>query len=472
MTSIRRRLTTSFAAATAIATIVSGCAGAKPGSEEMPAGGGLEGQRTLTVAYGSDFVFLTPELGKKYWEDIGGALEQKFPNVKVEFTPIAGGYNDITNKLSLLYRSPDTAPDIAEVPAGQMGSFVSAGYLRPLDDYLDKEGGQWWASFPENVKAETNFDGKYYGVNQGQNTTGFWYNQEIFKKAGIPLPWQPKTWDDVIATATKIKAAVPGVSPVWLSGGTAAGTIGIQYNAGNMLAGSTDPTIREEDSGKWVVDSAGLRETFQFYKDLGMNGLAAPQAQLLDPNAVVNLPSTLKEQNIAIAVGGNWYGESWAKATCGPCWEEAGQIMGAAAIPTIHGQEPGIASVLGGWEFSVSSSSRNADLAWEFIKLAQEKEHMVFAANHGGWIPPSTTTAADPAYVDFAPPFQKTFADLLPKSVPQPQDADFQVWGAGFNQATTLLIQNPAASVDDAITMMKDYITGQLGSSRVVSRQG
>lgn len=472
MQNMYRKLMTSFASTVTVVAIVSGCAGTQPGSEDLPPGGGTEGERTLTVAYGSDFVFLTPELGKQYWEGLGEALEKKFSNVDVRFTPIAGGYNDITNKLSLLYRSPDTAPDIAEVPAGQMGPFVAAGYLRPLDDYLETDSGEWWNTFPENVKNETKFDGKYYGVNQGQNTTGFWYNKEIFKRAGIPLPWQPKTWDDVLATARQIKGAVPDVSPVWLSGGTAAGTIGIQYNAGNMLAGSSDPTIREEESGKWVVDSAGLRETFQFYKDLGMNGLAAPQAQLLDPNAVVNLPSTLKEQNIAIAVGGNWYGESWAKATCGPCWEEAGQIMGAAPIPTIRGQEPGIASVLGGWEFAVSSSSPNADLAWEFIKIAQEKEHMIFAANHGGWIPPSTTAAADPAYVDFAPPFQSIFAELLPESVPQPQEADFQVWGAGFNQATTLLIQDPAASVDEAITVMKDYITGQLGPDQVVSRNG
>jgi multiple sugar transport system substrate-binding protein len=460
------------AAAVAVAAtlIVSGCAKSAPSSNsQQKSGGGTTGNRTLTVAYGSDFVFLTSDLGKKWWQGVADEFQAKYPNVKVKFTPIAGGYNDITNKLSLLYRTPSTAPDVAEVPAGEMGPFESAGYLRQIDNYLPS--ASWWTDFPQNVKAETEFNGHYYGVNHGENTTGFWYNTQIFKQAGIPVPWQPKTWDDVLATAQKIHSAVPSAYPLWLSGGTAGGTIGIQYNAGNMLVGSTEPTIQDPKNGKWVVDSPGLRETFQFYKDLGQNGLAAPTAQLLDPNAIVNLPATLKQGKIAIAVGGNWYGESWVKQTCGPCWEQAPQVMAATAIPTIHGQGSGIASMLGGWELSIANTSPNADLAWEFIQVAQQQANMINASNWGGWMPPSASTAAQPGYVNYAPPYQKTFADLLPKSVEQPQSADFQVWGAGFNNATTALIQDPSTSVDKAINIMKTYITNQLGSDKVETLQ-
>ena len=309
--------------------VLGGCAGSRPSDQGLPPGGGTGGEnRTLTVAWGSDFVFMTTDQAKQYWTDLSDEMHQKFPNVTVNLVPIAGGYNDITNKLSLLYRSPDTAPDIGEIPAGEMGPFVSAGYLRPVDGYL--RGMDWWDSFPENVKNETRFDGKYYGVNQGQNTEGLWYNQEIFKKAGIALPWQPKNWDDVLNTAKKIKASVPEVAPMWLSGGTAGGTIGIEYNAGSLLAGSTDPTIRDPHSGKWVVDSPGLRETFKFYQDLGQNGLNAPAAQLLDPNAIVSLPATLKQQNIACP----W---PWKSPRWWPCEVPAG---GQVKVPTLCSCRP------------------------------------------------------------------------------------------------------------------------------------
>lgn len=138
--------------------------------------------------------------------------------------------------------------------------------------------------------------------------------------------------------------------------------------------------------------------------------------------------------------------------------------------PTIHGQGSGVASVLGGWEFGISSTSKNADLAWEFIKIAQAKDHMTYMANHGGMLPPSTVVANGPGFLNFAPPFQKIFGDLLAKSVSQPQDADFQVWGAGFNQATTTLIQNPATTVDEVINQMKAYVGGQLGPDKVEAR--
>jgi multiple sugar transport system substrate-binding protein len=454
------------ALAIAALLLVPACARSAPSTVVVPTyGGGTSGHRTLTVAYGSDFVFLTSALGTKWWDGVASDFEKKYPNVTVNFVPIPGGYNDIVTKLSLLYRSPSTAPDVAEVPAGEMGPFVSAGYLRPIDNYLG--GASWWHSFPANVKDETKFNGHYYGVNHGENTTGFWYNVKIFQRAGIPLPWHPKTWNDVLATARKIHAAVPGVSALWLSGGTAGGTIGIQYNAGNILAGSTNPTIQDPANGKWVVDSPGLRETFQFYKTLGQEGLSAPVSQLLDPNAIVNLPATLQQGNIAIAVGGNWYGESWVKTTCGPCWEQAPQTMAVAPIPTINGQGQGIASVLGGWELAISSNSPNADLAWQFINVAQQQANMIDASNWGGWVPPSTTANTAPGYVDYAAPYQKTFAELVPKSVPQPQVTDFQVWGAGFNNATTAIMQNPPISVNAAINIMKSYVTNQLGSANV-----
>ena len=42
------------------------------------------------------------------------------------------------------------------------------------------------------------------------DTRGIWYNKQLLQKAGIPVPWQPKTWADVIAAARKIKAKLPG----------------------------------------------------------------------------------------------------------------------------------------------------------------------------------------------------------------------------------------------------------------------
>jgi multiple sugar transport system substrate-binding protein len=424
------------------------------------------GKTVLHVAYGSQFVFLTPQLAVKWWGTVAREFEQAHPNVTVQFTPIPGGYLDIVNKMSLLFRTPSTAPDVAELPAGQLGEWSSSGYLLPVNKYLSS--ATYWADIPKSVQDETLIDGKYYGVNHGENTNALWYNMPMFRKAGLPVPWHPKTWNDVLAAAAKIKATEPSnITPLWLAGGSAGGTIAIQYNGGNLLAGSTNPTIFDAKTGKWVVDSPGLRETLQFYKTLAQKGYQAPVSLLLDPNAVDGLPALLAKNTTAIAVGANFYAESWVKSTCGPCWIDAPKIMGTTELPTINGQAPGYASSLGGWELSIGAQTAHPQLAWDFIQTAQQQTNMVDASNWGGWIPPAATAASSPQFVNYAPPYQAFFAKLLPAAQEEPVTAPFTVWGTAFNNATGAIIQNPNISIDAAINIMKNYMSNQIGADKV-----
>jgi multiple sugar transport system substrate-binding protein len=458
----RMRALSLLAAAATTAALIAGCSGGGTGST-------VNGKIVLKVAYGSQFVFLTPQLAITWWTTVAHEFEKAHPNVTVQFTPIPGSYLDIVDKMSLLFRTASTAPDVAELPAGQLGEWASSNYLLPLNKYLPT--ATYWNQFPKSVQDETLINGNYYGVNHGENTNALWYNMPMFRKAGLPVPWHPKTWADVIAAAQKIHAALPSVTPLWLAGGSAGGTIAIQYNGGNLLAGSTDSTIYDSKTGKWVVDSPGLRETLQFYKTLADDGLQAPESELLNPNSVDNLPGLLAKDNTAIAVGANFYGESWVKSTCGPCWTAAPNIMGVTYLPTINGQSPGYASSLGGWELSIGSQTAHAQLAWDFIQTAQQQVNMIDASNWGGWVPPASSANSAPRYVNYAPPYQKFFAQLLPSAQEEPTTAPFTIWGTGFNDATGAIIQNPSTTVAQAISIMQNYITGQLGASKVEVQQ-
>lgn len=452
-----RRLVALTAIASAM-TLIAACT-ASPSSTTS------NGKTVLKVAYGSQFVFLTPQLAIKWWGTVAHEFEKAHPNVTVQFVPIPGGYPDIVNKMSLLFRTPSTAPDVAELPAGQMGEWVSSGFLLPVNKYLST--ASYWNQIPKSVQNETLINGKYYGVNHGENTNALWYNMPMFRKAGLPVPWHPKTWADVLAAAATIHAKLPSVTPLWLAGGSAGGTIAIQYNGGNLLAGSTNSTIYDAKTGKWVVDSPGLRETLQFYKTLAQKHLSASVSELLNPNAVDGLPGLLAKDNTAIAVGANFYAESWVKSTCGPCWLQAPKIMGVTKLPTINGQGAGYASVLGGWELSIGAQSAHPQLAWDFIQTAQQQTNMIDASNWGGWVPPSNVANSAAAFVNYAPPYQKFFAALLPASQEEPNTSPFTVWGTGFNNATGAIIQNPNISIDAAVNVMKNYVTTQLGADKV-----
>jgi len=92
---------------------------------------------------------------------------------------------------------------------------------------------------------------------------------------------------------------------------------------------------------------------------------------------------------------------------------------------------------------------------------------MIDADNWGGWVPPDKQYWSAPQYVNYAPPYQSFFAKIMPSAVDEPNTTDFAVWGTGFNNATGAIIENPSTTPQQALNIMKSYVTEQLGSNMV-----
>ena len=418
---------------------------------------------TISVAYGSTYVFDTDDLAKQWWNGIKDQFEKAHPDVEVQLVPIPGSYDDIVNKQSLLFRSASTAPDVVQLATPVIGQFAASDYLLPLDDQL--KGEDWWAQFPDNIKNEGVFKGKTYGISTGENDSQLYYNKDMFKKIGLPVPWTPHSWEEILVAARAVKDKLPGVIPVWLNAGTSSGDAGIQQGGGNLLTGSSDPTIFDTKTSKWVVDSAGLREVLDFYSSLYRDKLGANLSDLFSPSAVTVPLTLLAQGKVAIAFGSNYYGGNWTKLINAPYWPEAPQVAGVVVIPTIKGQAPGISSTLGGWDFSVSAKTKNPKLAWELVKLMESDQNQIDAANWAGFVPANQKTVKRAEFVDFAPPFNEVSAQVLPYAILSPTSADYLVWSHGLQAATGAIAQHPETTVDAAIGIMKDYVTDQLGEA-------
>jgi multiple sugar transport system substrate-binding protein len=420
---------------------------------------------TISVAYGETYVFDTEDFAKKWWNGIKTQFETKFPNVTVKLVPIGGGYDDITNKLALLYRSRATSPDVAQIATPVISQFAASGYLLPLDDYLAKE--DWWKNFPPVIQSEGTYESKTYAVNTGENDSQLYYNKDLFRQAGLSVPWTPHNWNDILAASRVIKAKLPKVVPLWINTGTSSGDNGILTGAGNLLAGSTVPTMFDEKTGKWIIDSAGLREVLGFYHTVYSEGMGASLSDLFSTSSVT-IPTTLIPQGkIAITFGQNFYGGQWSKLICAPCWDAAPSVEGIVPIPTINGEVPKIATKLAGWDIAVASATAYPKYAWELVKLMESEANQINIANWAGFVPASTVYVKAPAFVNFAPPFNEVSAQVLPYGVISPTKSEYLVWSHGLQEATGALAQYPNISVDAALSIMKSYITNQLDSSEV-----
>ena len=349
-----------------------------------------------------------------YLADIKKQFEKAHPGKKVELVPIKAPDSEYYTKLQQMLRSPKTAPDLVYEDTFLINSDITSGYLKPLDPYLAK----WpdWNRFIDTAKAAAKGEnGKTYGVPDGTDTRGLWFNKDIFDKAGLPADWQPRTWDDVLTAARTIKKKVPGVIPLNAYTGKPVGEAATMQTFEMLLYGTgdgrTDP-LYDKNSKKWIAGGKGFEDALSFVETVYEEKLGPDVSDALDPNVMTRVRGEwLPQGKLAIALDGSWLPQDWLPGS-GHEWPEWSKTLGLAAMPTQHGQAPGKVSMSGGWTWSIPAKAGNPDLAFEFVKTMQTKANAQkwYVANSG--IAVREDVAEDPAYVD-AQPGIKFFTDLV-----------------------------------------------------------
>jgi multiple sugar transport system substrate-binding protein len=348
-----------------------------------------------------------------YLAGVKKQFEKQHPGKKVEFVPIKAPDSEYYTKLQQMLRSPRTAPDLVYEDTFLINSDITSGYLQPLDPYLAK----WpdWAQFIDTAKqAAKAEDGKTYGVPDGTDTRGLWFDKGVFARAGLPADWQPRTWDDVLDAARTVKEKVPDVVPLNVYTGKPAGEAATMQGFEMLLYGTgtgQDP-LYDPSARKWVTGSQGFKDALAFVETVYQEKLGPDVSTALDPNIQTVVRGDLLPQGkLAIDLDGSWLPQDWLPGA-GHEWPEWSEKLGLAAMPTQHGQAPGKVSMSGGWTWAIPARAANPDLAFEFIKTMQTKANARkwYVANSG--IAVREDVAADPAYAE-AQPGTAFFTELV-----------------------------------------------------------
>ena len=449
------------------AAVLAACGGGSGGGSGNSSSGG----KTLTVLYSNNYVFNSDALATQWWSGIAKQWKKLYPGVKLNLLGTGGTDVDLMNKAAVMFRSASTTPDVIQLPTTYVGEFAGSDYLLPLNKFVDGASApSFWTGMPAGVKAMSTINGNVDAVNAGNNDSAILYNKSMLEAAGIAMPWQPKTWQDILTAAAAVKKKDPSVYPLWLAAGVAAGPTNVLQGLGNMIDGSTNPTMFDTKTSKWVVDSPGLRATLQFYKTMFSQGLDAPISQLFRTDSVGQPPLLMKQGKLAIAVGSNWYPTVWVQSNSAAPWPQGASAVGVAPIPTQNGQGPGAASTIGGWAFAISKASSNATMAWNFIKLAENPQNQLDTAIWSGFVPPDLSVGEQAPFVSYAPPFQAAFNQYSKYGVPLPNDTNFTVYARALNSVTGDFAQNPGLRVSSDLSKLYSLVTQELGSSSVESQ--
>ncbi|WZH38224.1 MAG: extracellular solute-binding protein [Microbacterium enclense] len=240
------------------------------------------------------------------------AFMKQYPNVKIERT--AQSFADLKTTLKLALSS-NTPPDVVQANQGypDMGAFVEAGMLRPVDDYASLYG--WDSYYPEGLLKQNSFssDGKtwqgdtLYGVSQTGELVGVYYSKKLLAQLGLDVP---ATLADLESDMEKAKAAgilplafgnlekSPGIHLFGVTQAAVAGSTAVNdLVAGTSGAWTDAPTVEAaQDLADW--SSKG-------YLTAGANGISRDDAltSFSSGGALFDINGTWQQQTLATAMG-------------------------------------------------------------------------------------------------------------------------------------------------------------------------
>lgn len=418
------------------------------------------GQKVLSVQYGEP------------WKDLFESAIEEFEattgaKVTAEMIPYGAvlGYEKV-----VLDFAAGVARDVLIVDAFMIADMVEAGYVLELDDYVE-EWADWDQYYPA-FQAMGSYQGHVYGiVIETAANTILWYWKENFEKAGIPMPWQPKDWDEVLETAERIKEKVPGVEyplyiptgPKWGEGATCIGMYPL------ILGADTSEGDRNRlwnySSGKWIGSSPAIERALDFLREVFLVRELSPIDAMYAPDVWGEWRRLMREGKMGIGFGGSWeWAEFWPEAIRPP-EEERSDVLAWAGLPgSGHPGTPAIQTISGGNSVSIKAGAKDPDLAWEFMKILNSKQRLGKWLGGAAKLSMRKDSAEVPEYAQND--FLVGIAELLPYS-------DYRDALAGYMTVSVLVQQAmekvavDGLSAAEAMEWYKNKLIEEFGKDKV-----
>jgi len=295
--------------------------------------------------------------------DIIGKFQAANPNITI--SPVWNGRENQTKVRTAL--GAKTVIDFVDQDASQIaGGLMQEGLLLPLDDMLKSN------ALDENVPFSQVFnpgtldlyvkDGVHYLMPYDDSPVMFWYNKDIFTKAGIAAP--PATWDEFVADLQKIKDA--GYVPLAIeSDGGDYNIFYFQYMVQRIKGkGFLLATIEDRTGEKWK--DPVYTQVLTMIKDLWDKGFIPKESLGYQWPAA---QQTLATGKSAMELCGGWLPNELAPMA-GPDFK-----WGGFNFPAISGGA-GKTSDLQQWllAFGILKSTTHPAEAQAFLKFVMTKE--------------------------------------------------------------------------------------------------
>lgn len=336
-------------------------------------------------------------------------FQAAYPEIKVIGEP-NGGTPDHFAIIDTQLAAND-APDIIQF-GGNWPDYQQ--YLEPLNGYL---GSQLQIDTPEHFDQNalvpaTAADGNLYAISLGTNTPTLAYNKTMIETAGVALPKDNMSWDELIAYGRELKAKLPeGVAPFVDNSTNQANYLSYFYTQqGTPLWDGEKSSATVESAQKWL----------QLWADLRAEGLV-PDADTTATYAETGTDSS------ALVAGKAAIGLIWSNQLAGYQAAMTDQL-GATTLPT--GGEPAYIIQMSQY-LGVNKDSQNKEAATLFINffVTTPSAGAVLQTNRGVPSSPIVRQAIDVGATKTDAAVYRIYDAVADRTIPQgpnlPNDQEF-----------------------------------------------
>lgn len=378
--------------------------------------------------------------------DAIASFEAANPGLRVErLNP--GDSAQFFTKLQTMMAS-GSAPDVFYMDFQRLPAFVRAGQLAPVEPMIEADLA---AGAADALRVEDFFApavdafrsdgdrtgvGPLYGLPKDFTTLGFYYNRDLFRRAGLPEPASDWTWEEFIATARAI-GAMEGCTgaefvtwPFVLRGYLRTEGTDLRGEGWDAPLTATDPTL------------LAALERLRGWRGEGTRALAPAEAAGIDPAS-----RFLSGDLGMVGPVGRWVVPMFRAI---PEPEAGGFDWDFAPMPRGAARSNVVATVA----WSAWSGSPHPEEAWRLVKYLAGAEAQARLARLGLAIPTLRDVAESDAFVDPAlrPSRDRDFLDAaeVARVVDWPADPRLE---DAFRRATDLVLRTGAPAEETMATL-------------------
>ena len=252
--------------------------------------------------------------------------------------------------------------------------FFANGLVKPLAEIAGPEVNAWsgWAQIADPIEALMMYQGERFGIPNGTDVRVVFYRTDLFEAAGIATPWQPQSWEDILAAARQLKAAgVP--APLQLNAGASMGEATTMQGYFMALLGAGEH-MYDFDQEKWIVSSPGILNTLNFYKTIYVDEALGDARMQLAADGREQTFVAFGDGEIGILVEGDFFWRSVLFNEMGV--EDRRAFVGWAPMPAMQpgagyrGQD--FVTISGGGGWILNPNTAYPEVAWRLISHMAE----------------------------------------------------------------------------------------------------